>query len=117
MVRLREERERIRAEQEEAYRQSYEGAVAVGKELRSILRLAAMRGLSIDQSFQHFDSKGMGYVDLDDLVDGLARLGLGVSGSAAEILMSMIGRSSSLLFRADDLQAYMNGPDPGPPPE
>jgi hypothetical protein len=118
MVRLRAERERIRAEQEQAYRQSYEGAVAVGKELKAILRMAAVRGLSIQQSFQHFDEKGAGYVDTEDFVDGLARLGLGISPSGGEILMSMIGRSSSALFRSDDLQAFLEAPDPSAtPPE
>jgi hypothetical protein len=57
MVRLREERERLQALQAEAYRQSYQAAVAVGRELKGILRMASIRGLTMQQSFEHFDDK------------------------------------------------------------
>jgi hypothetical protein len=56
--------------------------------------------------------QGMGYADVDDLVEGLAKLGMGLSGEAAEILMSMIGRASTLLFRPDDLDSFWRAPDP-----
>ena len=79
MVRLKQERDRLRALQAEAYAQSYQAAVAVGKELKGILRMASIRGLTIEQSYQHFDVKGLGYTDIDDLMEGLARLGLGLS--------------------------------------
>lgn len=112
MVKLKEERERLKAAREDSYRQSYSAAWHVGKELKSMLRMAASRGLTIDQMFEHFDDKGLGYVDADDLVEGLAKLGLGVTTAAAEILMSMIGRTSTFLFRKDDLEAYGTAPDP-----
>jgi hypothetical protein len=56
----------------------------------------------------------MGYVDVEDLIEGLAKLGLGLSGQAAEILMGMIGRASTLMFRLEDLEAFATALDPPP---
>ena len=54
-MRIKAERERLRALKEEAYRQSYVAATAVGREVKSIIRTAHIRGLTTVQIFEHFD--------------------------------------------------------------
>ena len=83
-----------------------EAASVVGNELKRLLRMAANRGVSVATSFSHFDSQGLGYADVHNLVEGLSRLGIGISTPAADILMSMIGTASSLHFRARDLVMF-----------
>jgi hypothetical protein len=83
-----------------------EAASVVAAELRRLLRMASNRGVSVSASFAHFDTQGVGYADCPNLVEGLARLGIGVSQPAAEMLMSMIGTASSLHFRAKDLVLF-----------
>jgi len=68
--------------------------------------MATNRGVSVSASFAHFDPQGVGYADSRCLMDGLSRLGIGISPAAADILMSMIGRASSLHFRASDLVMF-----------
>ena len=68
-----------------------EAASVVAKELKRLLRMASSRGVSVQSSFEHFDSQGVGYADVNNLVEGLARLGIGISFPAAEVLMSMLG--------------------------
>ncbi|GMH74329.1 hypothetical protein TrST_g7101 [Triparma strigata] len=83
-----------------------EAASVVAKELKRLLRMANSRGVSVQSSFEHFDAQGVGYADANNLIEGLARLGIGISYPAAEILMSMIGTASSLHFRAKDLVIF-----------
>lgn len=52
--------------------------------LSPLLSLSFRRGLPIQESFEHFDVKKVGYIDCDMLVDGLARLGIGVVYTVAE---------------------------------
>jgi hypothetical protein len=56
-------------------------ADSVTRELQKLLRHAARRGLPPIESFRHFDRSECGYVDADMLLDGLARLGIGVVSS------------------------------------
>jgi len=83
-----------------------EAANVVGSELKRLLRMASNRGVSVSSSFAHFDPQGVGYADLSCLIDGLSRLGIGISEKAGEILMSMIGQASSLHFRSSDLVMF-----------
>ena len=59
-------------------------------------------------AFQHFDPHNAGYVDADGLRDGLAKLGIGVSDAAADMLVSQIGRRSNLHFTSDDLRMFVH---------
>jgi len=72
------------------------------------VRLAESRGVQVEGSFQHFDPNNAGYVDADGLRDGLAKLGIGVSDAAADILVSQVGRRSSLHFTSDDLRMFVH---------
>ncbi|GMH66094.1 hypothetical protein TL16_g04355 [Triparma laevis f. inornata] len=83
-----------------------EASSVVAKELKRLLRMGSSRGVSVQSSFEHFDAQGVGYADTNNLIEGLARLGIGISYPAAEILMSMIGTASSLHFRAKDLVIF-----------
>ena len=83
-----------------------EAAFVVAAELRRLLKMAANRGVAVSASFAHFDTQGVGYADSNNLVEGLARLGIGISHPAADMLMGMIGTASSLHFRAKDLVLF-----------
>ena len=78
----------------------------VANELKRLLKMAANRGVSVAASFSHFDAQGVGYADVNNLTEGLSRLGIGISQPAAEVLMGLIGQASSLHFRARDLVMF-----------
>ena len=80
---------------------SAEVAQTVGDELIRIIKHAKLRGVSVELSFSHFDQAQVGYVDAAALIKGLSRLGIGLGANGADVLVSTIGRQSSLHFTAD----------------
>ena len=85
----------------------------MGGELVQLVKLAEDRGVSVEGTFRHFDPRGTGLVDGEALCSGLARLGIGISDAAAEVLVSQISRDTSggggsMFFRASDLQAFVH---------
>jgi len=74
--------------------------------------MATNRGLTPLQSFQHFDEKGHGFVEIGELVEGLAKLGIGIGQEASEILMGWIGRRSKMMFDVEDLEVFATSPEP-----
>lgn len=84
-------------------------ADSVCAELLALLKHARLRGLSNKESFHHFD-KGSGFVDADALVDGLARLGVGVVLPVAEIIVERIGGLGSVFITLSDFERFLSDP-------
>jgi len=82
-------------------------ARAVYKELKGLLVHAMKRGLSAQESFDHFDVNGTGFVDTDLLIDGLARLGVGVTYPVGEQLLQLIGGIGNNFLGAQDFERYL----------
>ena len=82
-------------------------AASVSKELLELLRQALKKGLPIRDSFAHFDTQRCGYVDTDMLVDGLARLGIGVVYPVAEKLLELIGGVGTAFVTLTDYDRYI----------
>ena len=83
-------------------------AETVSLELLKLLRHAKRRGLSLYDSFQHFDTYLSGYIDTDMLIDGLARLGIGVTYPVAESLLQLISGIGSGFITMDDYARYLS---------
>jgi len=82
-------------------------ARAVYKELKGLLVHAMKRGLSVQESFDHFDVHGTGFVDADMLIDGLARLGVGVTYPVGEQLLQLIGGIGNNFLGAQDFERFL----------
>ena len=89
-------------------------AQSVFGELRSLLAHAIKRGLPAHEAFAHFDVKRTGFVDTDMLVDGLSRLGIGVTYGVGEALLQLIAGLGANFISIKDFEAYMKSPDPDP---
>ena len=83
-------------------------AKALYVELNGTLVHAMKRGLSIQESFSHFDMNNTGFVDTDMLVDGLARLGVGSTFQVAEKLLELIGGIGNHFLGVKDFQRYLS---------
>jgi hypothetical protein len=84
-------------------------AEKVHRELINLLTQAHQRGLTVESSFEHFDVAHEGFVDVDRLIDGLARLGIGVTYPVGEMIMQRIGGISSSFFTFSDFERHLNG--------
>lgn len=85
-------------------------AKAVYKELQSLLQHAQKRGLSTAESFVHFDTQRNGFVDTDLLVDGLGRLGIGVTYQVAEMVLELIGGLGAAFLSIQDFDRFLRVP-------
>jgi hypothetical protein len=85
----------------------HSAADSVYSELSGLLIHAHKRGLSMEQSFQHFDVNKYGYIDVDMLIDGLGRLGVGVTYPVAEKVLEMIGGMGSNFLTMADFELYL----------
>ena len=65
-------------------------AATAESELRTLLRQATNRGVSVQTSFEHFDPKKRGEVSPEDFVTGMRKLGLALPPAAAEMFLSRI---------------------------
>ena len=79
---------------------------AVEQEFLKLLRHAERRQITVQASFAHFDSELSGYVTSDMLLDGLHRLGIGVTESVSEIIVERIGGIGSRFFDVDQLTTF-----------
>ncbi len=77
--------------------------------LKVLLFDARRQGLPIDESFLHFDPQRSGFIDVDMFIDGLARLGMGVTFPVAECMVEIIGGPGSGLLTLDDFQKLLYG--------
>jgi hypothetical protein len=85
-------------------------AKEVASELYSLLTHAQTRGLGPEGSFAHFDTSGLGFVDVDSLADGLARLGIGVIHPVVEALVELIAGPGSSFMTLSDLERFLRPP-------
>ena len=77
--------------------------------LKMLLLDARRQGLSIEESFLHFDPQRSGFIDVDMFIDGLARLGMGATFPVAECMVELIGGPGSGLLTLDDFQKLLYG--------
>lgn len=90
-------------------RRSRESSAAeeASAELVKLVTHAENRGLSIADSFSHFDEKKNGFVDVELLISGLAKLGIGLTYPVAEALMQIIGGVGSFFVSYSDFELYI----------
>ncbi len=77
--------------------------------LKGLLLDARQQGLSVEESFLHFDPQRSGFIGVDMFIDGLARLGMGVTFPVAECMVELIGGPGSGLLALDDFQKLLLG--------
>eukprot|EP00981_Chlorochromonas_danica_P003055 scaffold607_cov160-Ochromonas_danica.AAC.28 len=83
-------------------------AQSVSSQLQAMLIEAYKQGLSVESSFEHFDVDKNGYVDVDMLIDGLARLSIGVTYPVGESVLELIGGVGASFITLRDFQVYLN---------
>lgn len=83
-------------------------AQSVSSQLQEMLIEAHKQGLSVESSFEHFDVDRNGYVDVDMLIDGLARLSVGVTYPVGERILELIGGVGTSFITLRDFQVYLN---------
>ena len=83
-------------------------SATVTKDLLKMLTQARQKGLDDVKSFAHFDTSHTGIVDVDDLVDGLARLGIGVSQPVADLILQNIAGVGSGLITLTEFVKFLN---------
>ncbi|RYH22833.1 hypothetical protein EON65_18680 [archaeon] len=83
-------------------------AESVYNEVVSLLTQANRTGLSVEKSFCHFDVNNNGYFDCDMLIDGLARLGIGVTYPVAEKVLEMMSGIGSHFLTLGDFQSFVS---------
>ena len=59
------------------------------------------------RSFAHFDPRRVGAVDVGGIVDGLGRLGIGVTHPVAELVVQNIAGLGSTLVTLADFVKYV----------
>ncbi|CAK4706908.1 unnamed protein product [Aphanomyces euteiches] len=77
---------------------------AAASTLRELLLTAAQRGISIEDSFAHFNSHQDGVVDLAQFVLGLRSLGIPLSVEAASVLMRQLSAANNTYLTVQDFQ-------------
>ncbi|ETV68301.1 hypothetical protein, variant [Aphanomyces astaci] len=70
--------------------------------LRELLLAAIERGISVEDSFGHFDPTGEGVVDLSQFILGLRTLGIPLSVEAASLLLRQLSDTSTTHLTVQD---------------
>ena len=83
-------------------------AESIYNELQTLLRRASNRGLSIQDTFKHFNTQRTGFVDVDGLMNGMAKLGIGVTFSVGEKVLHLIGGIGSAFLTIQDFERFIN---------
>ena len=83
-------------------------AVTVARDLLRLLAQARNKGLDDAKSYAHFDIRHSGIVDVNGLVDGLSRLGIGVSLPVAELVLQNIAGLGSEVITARDFVTFLD---------
>ena len=78
--------------------------------LCKIFQQAQREGLPLEESFAHFDKRRSGFVDADMLIDGLARLGMGVTYTLAEGVLEYLAGTGSGILTCGDFSRLLEGP-------
>ncbi|OQR86627.1 hypothetical protein ACHHYP_10305 [Achlya hypogyna] len=76
--------------------------------LRELLVTAASRGISIEDSFAHFDHGREGVIDLSQFVLGLRSLGIPVSVEVGSLLLFQISEKSSTHLTCNDFHRLVD---------
>jgi len=85
-------------------------AQSVSRELLTLLHHAEKRGSTLEASFGHFDVAGNGFIDTDLLIDGLARLGIGVTYPVGEAVLEIIGGIGSSFVSMSEFGQFLERP-------
>lgn len=85
-------------------------AIAVSNELLDLLIHARTRGLTLEQAFAHFDASNSGFIDTDMLIDGMAKLGIGVTYPVGEGVLQIIGGIGSGFISINEFSNYFLSP-------
>ena len=83
-------------------------AHSLAKDLLSIIRQALKRGISVEESFKHFDIENYGYVDIELLMDGLSKLGMGCTRPVASRIIQCIGGIGTNYFNLEQFKIFIN---------
>lgn len=83
-------------------------AESIYNELQTLLRRASNRGLSIQDTFKHFNTQRTGFVDVDGLMNGMAKLGIGVTFTVGEKVLQLIGGIGSDFLTIQDFERFIN---------
>jgi hypothetical protein len=86
---------------------SAELAATAESELRTLLRQAANRGVSVQTSFEHFDAKKKGEVSTTEFVQGMRKLGLALPPAAAEMFLSRMALNKSGRIGIEEFSAFV----------
>jgi hypothetical protein len=84
-------------------------ALGIYHELRKLLLIAMKKGLSISDAYDHFDESRSGFIDTSMLMEGLGRLGIGVTFSVGEQLLQLIGGIGTNFITLNDFNNYLAG--------
>jgi hypothetical protein len=83
-------------------------AQQVANELQQLMKHARGRGLSPALSFAHFDTERTGFIDVPMLINGCAKLGIGVTQPVGELVLQLIGGIGSTYLNMRDLEGFIN---------
>lgn len=80
----------------------------IQQELLNLLVHAHERGLSMEQSFYHFDVNHYGFIDVNTLLEGLAKLGIGVTFPIAQQLLQSMSGIGSHFITFNDFELFLS---------
>jgi hypothetical protein len=83
--------------------------LALEQELITTMKHGERRGVGVDETFEHFDPQGEGFVNAQKVYEGFGKLGIGAVMGVAEKLVEKIGGVGSRFFTADQLDTYYQG--------
>lgn len=83
-------------------------AQQVANELQHLMKHARGRGLTPSLSFAHFDTERTGFVDVPMLINGCAKLGIGLTQPVGELVIQLIGGIGSTYLNMRDLEGFIN---------
>ena len=83
-------------------------AHSISKDLLTLIRQALKRGVSIEASFKHFDNLNYGYVDIELLMDGLSKLGMGCTRPVAARIIQCIGGVGTNYINLEQFTTFAN---------
>jgi len=83
--------------------------LALEQELIKTMKHGERRGVGVDETFEHFDPHGEGFVNAQKVYEGFGKLGIGAVMGVAEKLVEKMGGVGSRFFTVDQLDTYYQG--------
>jgi hypothetical protein len=83
--------------------------LALEQELITTMKHGERRGVGVDETFEHFDPQGEGFVNAQKVYEGFGKLGIGAVMDVTEKLVEKIGGVGSRFFTANQLDTYYQG--------